>query len=65
MKRETNDSKETNKKIEHRVARTRVSDFNKLRDYEATNELHSLLKQGFHVVYVNKIGEELEYIVER
>lgn len=65
MKKETNDIEEMKKKIEHRVARTRVSDFNKLRDYDATSELHNLLKQGFHVVHVNKIGDELEYIVER
>lgn len=51
--------------IESRVVRTQVKDFNRIRDFDATSELHKYLTQGYRVIMCNRIGEELEYILEK
>lgn len=45
---------------EQQVVRTYPSDFTAIND-----NLKALLRQGYYVVLCNKIGEALEYIVER
>lgn len=51
--------------VESRVVRTQVKEFNKIRDFDATSELHKYLTSGYRVIMCNRIGDELEYILEK
>lgn len=36
--------------VESRVVRTQVKEFNKIRDFDATSELHKYLTTGYRVI---------------
>lgn len=50
---------------EQTVIRTMPRNVSYRKDVEVYNDLYRLLREGWKVVMCNKIGEDLEYILEK